>query len=115
MLETAPRMIHLIGNVTIVLKGSAAAVESYFQGFQQDRSPAGNLRNTFLVGRYVDRFEKRGDEWRVAQRTVVYDWIEQSPGEEGDDATRFRVRNPNGKQKPDDPWYALLAQPPFAE
>jgi len=114
MLETAPRLIHMIGNITIVLKGNAAAVESYFQGFKQERDPAGHLLNTFLVGRYVDRFEKRGDEWRVAQRTVVYDWIDRSPGEEGDDATRFRERSPNGKHRPDDPWYALLAQPPFA-
>ena len=114
-LKAAPRMVHMIGNVAIVLKGSAAAVESYFQAFQHDRDSASKLRKTFLCGRYVDRFEKRGNEWRVAQRTVVYDWIEESPGMEGDDVTRFGVRNPNGKQKPDDSWYSLLAQSPFSD
>jgi len=114
VLKDSPRMIHMIGNVAIVLKGSAAAVESYFQAFQHDLDPAGMLRKTFLCGRYVDRFEKRGDEWRVAQRTVVYDWIEESPGLEGDDSTRFGVRTPNGKQEPGDPWYSLLESPPFS-
>jgi hypothetical protein len=113
-LAAGPRMIHLVGNVSIVLRGSAAAVESYFLALQQDRDPAGQPRKALLAGRYVDRFEKRGGEWRVAQRTVVYDWVEESPGQEGDEATRFGKRLPNGKQKPDDPWYALLAQPPFA-
>ena len=25
-------------------------------------------------GRYVDRFERRHGEWRIAERTVVVDW-----------------------------------------
>jgi hypothetical protein len=25
----------------------------------------------YLGGRYVDRFEKRNDEWRIAQRSVI--------------------------------------------
>jgi hypothetical protein len=114
-LKDAPRMIHMVGNISIVLKGDAAAVESYFQAFQHDHDPAGKLRKTFLCGRYVDRFEKRTGEWRVAQRTVVYDWIEEAPGLEGDDASRFGVRNPNGKHKPEDRWYDLLAQSPFSD
>ncbi|MDB5967475.1 MAG: hypothetical protein JWQ72_3975 [Polaromonas sp.] len=109
-----PRMIHQVSNISIVLKGNQAAVESYFQAFQYDYDPAGKLRETFLVGRYADRFEKRGDEWRIAARTVIYDWMKEAPGPEGDEATRFGQRSPNGMQKPDDAWYALLAQPPFA-
>ena len=109
-----PRMIHLVTNISIVLKGNQAAVESYFQAFQHDNDPQGKLRETFMCGRYADRFEKRGGEWRIAARTVIYDWIKEAPGPEGDEATRFGARSPNGMQKPDDAWYALLAQPPFA-
>lgn len=29
-----------------------------------------------VAGRYVDRFERRGGEWRIAQRTGLYDWRE---------------------------------------
>lgn len=114
-LAAGPRMIHQIGNVSIVLRGDSAAVESYFLALQQDRDGEARARKALLAGRYVDRFEKRGGEWRVAQRTVVYDWVEESPGQEGDEATRFGQRLPNGRQKPEDPWYALLAQPPFAK
>jgi ketosteroid isomerase-like protein len=114
ILKDAPRMVHMIGSISIVLKGDVAAVESYFQAFQHDRDPEKQLRTTFLCGRYIDKFEKRGEEWRVAARTVVYDWIRQSPGQEGDDAANFGARTPNGQPKPNDPWYALMAQAPFS-
>lgn len=107
------RMIHQVSNVSIVLKGTQAAVESYFQAFQYDNDPEGQLRETFLIGRYVDRFEKRGDEWRVAARTVIYDWMKEGTAPDGDETTRFGERSPQGRMKPDDAWYALLAQPPF--
>lgn len=114
IIKDAPRGVHLIGNTSIVLRGNFAAVESYFHAHQQDRDAAGKSRSTFLCGRYVDKFEKRNDQWRIADRTVVYDWIRTSPGQEGDDATNFGVRNPNGRRCPDDPWYQLIAQPQFA-
>lgn len=34
-----------------------------------------------IAGRYVDRFEKRGGEWRIAKRTGLYDWREFRVGE----------------------------------
>jgi len=29
-------------------------------------------RDTIIGGRYLDRMEKRGGEWRIAQRTMLY-------------------------------------------
>jgi hypothetical protein len=29
-----------------------------------------------IAGRYVDRFEQRGGEWRIARRNGLYDWRE---------------------------------------
>ena len=49
-----------------------------------------------LVGRYCDAFQKRGGEWRVAQRTVVYDWVEEQTPPEGSEAERFGLRQPVG-------------------
>lgn len=110
------RMIHQVSNISIVLEGMQAAVESYFQAFQYDTDQAtARLRETFLCGRYVDRFEKRGDVWRIAARTVVYDWMKEAPAPEDDEATRFGVRRPQGQMKPDDAWYQLRDQAPFAE
>jgi hypothetical protein len=109
------RMIHQVTNISIVLKGNQAAVESYFQAFQSDIDPAGKPRETFLCGRYVDRFSKRGDVWRVAARTVVYDWMKEASGSETGETERFGPRKPIGGMNPDDPWYALLAQAPFTD
>jgi len=108
-LPGAGRMVHNIGNILIELRGDQAAVESYFQAWQADRDAQGQPQETFLCGRYVDRFERRGLEWRVADRTVVYDWIRQTPMPAGTDAERFGVRQPMGGRKPNDPVYGLLA------
>jgi SnoaL-like domain len=108
------RMIHHVTNISIVLKGSQAAVETYFQAFQCDFDQEQKLRETFLCGRYVDRFSNRGDEWRVEARTVVYDWIKEAEGSAVSESDRFGPRKPVGGMKPDDPWYALLAQAPFS-
>ncbi len=36
----------------------------------------GRHYHVIIAGRYVDRFEKRNGEWRMAQRTGLYDWRE---------------------------------------
>ncbi|RYX97979.1 MAG: nuclear transport factor 2 family protein [Comamonadaceae bacterium] len=110
-----PRMIHQVSNISIVLKGSDAAVESYFQAFQYDNDLEGKLRETFLCGRYVDHFEKRGNEWRIAARTVIYDWLKESPGPAGEEAERFGLRSPQGLMKPHDAWYSLAGRAPFSD
>jgi len=108
-LKDAPRGVHLLSNILIDLRGEVAGVESYFQALQGDRDAQGQPRESLLVGRYVDRFEKRGGEWRIAQRTVVYDWIRQQPMSGESDEARFGVRQPNGGRQPADALYAMLA------
>ena len=105
------RMVHHVGNLSIELRGGQAAVETYFLAWQRDRQADGAEVETFLAGRYVDRFEKRGEDWRVAARLVVYDWVQPlGPAPAGSEAERFGPRQPIGARKPDDPWYALLAE-----
>jgi hypothetical protein len=65
-----------------------------------------------MAGRYADWFEKRGGEWRVAHRTVVFDWVEETPLPPGTEAERFGARKPIGAAHPDDPVYALLSRAP---
>ncbi|WP_299195486.1 nuclear transport factor 2 family protein [uncultured Erythrobacter sp.] len=36
----------------------------------------GKIYSAVIAGRYVDRFEKRDGEWRIAHRTGLYDWRE---------------------------------------
>lgn len=107
--KDSERSIHNITNMSITLAGSQAGVETYFLALQRDRDEHGVARELFLAGRYVDRFEKREDEWRIAQRTVVYDWL-RSLGESGvsEEAHFGPLRQPLGSLRDTDPIYALL-------
>jgi hypothetical protein len=112
--RAGPRNVHQICNVLIEFRGPTdARVESLFNALQRGPSKDGVIRQYFLAGRYCDAFEKRGEEWRVLHRTVVYDWVEeQSPPASPEDA-RFGPRRPIGRPYPDDPVYALLGAARF--
>jgi hypothetical protein len=103
------RSVHNVTNLSITLRGTQAAVETYFMALQRDRDAQGTVREVFLAGRYLDRFEKRAEEWRIAERTVVYDWVRPLGTPEGSEAERFGPRQPIGGVRGDDPIHALLA------
>lgn len=73
-----PFAMHYLLNCLVVFHSpQVAAVETYFWAIQR-REPlvAGDNSEATdheVFGRYVDRFEQRGDGWKVAQRKVVYD------------------------------------------
>lgn len=107
-LRSGSRGVHQISNILIELHGEVAAVESSFLALQTNA--AAPAHETFLCGRYLDRFERRAGEWRIAERTVVYDWIEERTRPElaQDDAALFARRRPNGGRLAADPVYAFL-------
>lgn len=107
-LPSIERGIHQLHNILIELRPGGAAVETYFSAFQRQPGPDG-LQQWDMKGRYLDWFEKRGDEWRVLNRTVVFDWVEEMPLPSGSEAERFGRRTPIGGRFPDDPLYRLLA------
>lgn len=109
-LRAGGRRVHQVSNVLIELHGDVAAVESSFIALQA--TAAQPTLATFLCGRYVDRFERRGGEWRVLARTVVYDWIEERTRPEltQDDAALFGPRQPVAGAAPQDPVYVLLRE-----
>ncbi len=109
-LRKGERSVHVVANIAIRLNGAVAAVESYFLALQRAPNGEGQQAETFLAGRYVDLFEKRGSEWRVMERTVVYDWKDDWGVPEGSEAARFGVRAPQGSVCPSDPWYSVLAK-----
>lgn len=104
------RNIHVLSNILITFHGpDAAAVESCFTALQRGPGLDGRVAQWLLAGRYCDRFEKRGDEWRIAARTVVYDWVEEQVPPEGSEAERFGPRVPIGGPWPHDPVYRIFA------
>lgn len=103
-----PRNIHAISNVLIhFADDNTAHVESYFSALQRGAGADGEVRQFALNGRYCDLFEKREGEWRVLERTVVYDWVEAQSVPDDSEVTRFGLRTPIGGNFPDDPVYKI--------
>jgi len=65
---------HVIANHTCDLRGDVAFTETYCISF----SEAGGV-NATVFNRYVDRFERRNGEWRIAHRRVVLDLTRLDP------------------------------------
>jgi hypothetical protein len=70
---------HQLGPVSIELAGEVAYVETYFTAlhrFGPVPPPGGQPHeDRFSGGRYVDRFERREGEWRIAARHGVSEWM----------------------------------------
>ena len=65
---------HILGQTLIALKGTTALAETHVAAYH--RVDVGSQeRDTVIGGRYLDRLEKRDGEWRIAQRTMLYDWL----------------------------------------
>ncbi|MCA9512242.1 MAG: nuclear transport factor 2 family protein, partial [Myxococcales bacterium] len=66
---------HFAGQIDVELDGDARArVESYAEAHHVRSEPDGARRDLVYGLRYVDRFEKRGGEWRIAHRICAWDW-----------------------------------------
>ncbi len=60
---------HIIGNFSCDLQGDTAFTETYCISFSEDMTG----RNATVYNRYIDRFERRNGEWKIADRLVVLD------------------------------------------
>jgi hypothetical protein len=130
--ETCLATMHLVANSRVELAGDEAFGETYVVAYHvlkaaahldrfMGEEPAQAVRAAFAEtpadapfaynagARFLDRFERRGGEWRVAARTVVYDWMRQTPLPDDQAPATFGLRQPTGGRKPDDPIYALIA------
>lgn len=99
---------HNIDNILIRLHGERADVETYFQGYHVMRT-GGKPTASLQGGRYLDRFEKRDDEWRIARRKVVVDWFRAFP-DAGDWSTGPQGQSqiePGGRYPDDDSYREL--------
>lgn len=66
---------HVLGQSVIELQGDGAKAETHVTSYH--RINMGNEeRDVVIGGRYLDRLERRGGEWRIAQRTMLYDWLQ---------------------------------------
>jgi len=65
-------------NILIEVDGDRAWGEVHWTGYYRyDRD--GETYDHLAVGRYIDRYERRGGEWRILHRTCVSDWTRIAP------------------------------------
>jgi len=99
---------HTISNIWVDLTGpSEAFSECYFQAFHDFPSPEGPRLERTVGGRYLDRHEKRGEEWRIIARTLAIDWYHERPANSVWDSGRYTGLENRGAPKPHDPLYRL--------
>lgn len=99
---------HFIANVLFNIQGALADVESYFYGFHRVNGPDGAKFDVIGAGRYLDRFEKRQDEWRIIERLVVTDWFRQYPDSADWTNGMMGIMIEPGSRFPDDESYKRI-------
>lgn len=78
-LATMKRTQHTVGNYLIEFTGpSSATSETYCIAYHLIDGPNG-LMDMVVGGRYLDRHEKRGGEWRILSRYYLMDWNQNGP------------------------------------
>jgi hypothetical protein len=71
---------HLLTNCLIEFHAADGALaETCYLAFLRAPGPEGGQIETRALGRYVDCFERRSGDWRIAQRTVVFEHIGVGP------------------------------------
>lgn len=85
LLENAARSdrrFHSTTNIVLVFDGSSALADSCCTTHAVGDDGSGALAWQLFFGRYLDRFECRGDEWRFAERTFVLNGFHHGPYDE---------------------------------
>jgi hypothetical protein len=98
---------HFLGNILIEIDGNAANCEGYVVAFHRLPGEAG-AHDLMLGGRYLDRFEKRNDIWRIFKRTLVCDWFREYPDSADWEKGFFGLKMTPGGRYPADRSYAVL-------
>ncbi|QTD57415.1 nuclear transport factor 2 family protein [Parasphingorhabdus cellanae] len=100
-LEGHDRNHHIIGQHIIDIDGDEGFGEVYYQAYHKVPQESGEPHDVFVSGRYLDRYEKRGDVWKFAYRSEIVDWASDMPSSDQFLDPRMIV----GKRKPDDSLY----------
>ena len=66
---------HVVGQSYIELDGDIAKVETQVISYHRVEMGSGE-QDTVIGGRYLDVFERRDGDWRIAARTMLYDWFQ---------------------------------------
>ena len=74
--------MHLIGNHLSDVQGGTAYAETYGTAHHWGEPLADPTLNFTSAFRYVDRFERRDGQWRIAERFAVREWTRAIPADQ---------------------------------
>ena len=115
--------MHAIANVHMEVHGDTVYSEAYLSAYHKVRGDRDKVEEIFgsrylsgfdwskvegvphdfiFGGRYIDRLERRGGEWRIAKRQVVMDWNRNDIGRTILDEGMFATLRPLGTRGPSD-------------
>ncbi|MEM9170833.1 MAG: nuclear transport factor 2 family protein [Pseudomonadota bacterium] len=116
--------VHAIMNVHMEIDGDQAYTESYLFAYHRVRGEKAKVEEIFgstylsgfdwssvdgvphvfwYGGRYVDRLEKRGKDWKIAHRRVVMDWNQNEIATQILDEGMFKTLDLRGDRAAADP------------
>jgi hypothetical protein len=104
-LKAMNRTFHSLSNMLITVAGDRAEAETYCTAYHEVPGPGG-LTEMVVGGRYLDRLEKRGGEWKIARRIYVMDWNRNVPSTAQWDTGLYATLVNRGARWPGDPLYA---------
>lgn len=70
---------HFMGNMLIEVDRDVAKAETYAVAYHRREAADGTGKDDVMGIRYVDRFERRGGDWKIAHRVVVTEWRRVDP------------------------------------
>ncbi|WP_428311818.1 nuclear transport factor 2 family protein [Hydrocarboniphaga sp.] len=70
-----PNTQHVLGQSYIELEGDQARVETQLLSYHRV-DMGSQQRDVCIGGRYLDLMQQRGGDWKIAQRTMLYDWYQ---------------------------------------
>jgi len=86
---------HLMGQVNIRIEGDVAFGEVYHIAWHRIEEN-GQGRDLFVGGRYIDRYERRDGQWKIAKRREIMDWSRTDPATDTFLRTPFIHRSTRG-------------------
>jgi hypothetical protein len=86
---------HTISNHLVHFDEDGADSEAYVVGYLVSDHGATKVLKTF-GGRYIDRFDRRDGQWRIARRTLVFDWVKVEALTEPADIATYEPRGVAG-------------------
>lgn len=115
---------HQASNILIhMVDDNNALSETYFNayhrikaGVEEPAFPDHDLsqdEDVWIAGRYIDHFQRRDGEWKIAKRCGIHDWVRWAPAR--DRGFSHSPANERGQRFPDDRSYHLaIGEKPYA-